>query len=262
MPVGEKRSTSETVRLWIEAVGIPVVLAGLGLWQFWLKEVRWPAEVPVNLTADLSVKDAGFSSGSSHEQQSADLKLEAIELEVTARNPSTRPIYLLENLWIAYGVKIGPPEGKDWLEVMEKQINGDHQIVGGEHYVAKHPIPVAAGNVFTDDGLQPNEKVVRTFVFYVPQGVYDYVEVDALPTVAEDRPDHPGERTARVEYKLRPDRSSFLPSVYLIRSDGTRDSKPCADELKELGFQWAVSTRMLSLWQGARSSPSHPDAEP
>jgi hypothetical protein len=37
MAGNNKRSKSETIRLWIEAVGIPVVIAALGLWQFWLK---------------------------------------------------------------------------------------------------------------------------------------------------------------------------------------------------------------------------------
>lgn len=257
MAGNNKRSKSETVRLWIEAVGIPVVIAALGLWQFWLKEVRWPSEVPVNLTAELSVKDAGFKRANLREEQSSDQKLEAIELEVTARNPSTRPIYLLDNLWIAYGIKITPTHGKDWLGAMETQINGNHQIIGGSHYEAQHPIPVAAGNVFTDNGLQPNEKIVRTFVFYVPQGEYDYVEVDVgLPTVSRENPDRSGEGAARVEYKLREDRSSFLPTVFLIGADGNPDVKPTADEIKDLGFQWAVATRMLSLWPASSPSPS------
>lgn len=249
----EKRSAAETARLWIEAVGIPLVLAVLGLWQFWLKEVRWPAEVPVNLTAELSVKDAGYGSSAA---APADPKLQAIELEVTARNPSTRPIYLLDNIWIAYGVKIRPPEQKDWLQAMEKEINGNHQIIGGAHYATNHPIPVAAGNVFTDSGLQPNEKIVRTFVFYVPRGAYDYVEVDVgLPTVAQERSDRPGEGAAKVSYKLRDDRSSFRPTVQLIRSDGSEDSNPNEGKLKDYGVQWAISTRMLSLWETNRLPP-------
>jgi hypothetical protein len=243
------RSRSETVRLWIDAIGIPVVLALLGLWQFWLKEVRWPAQAPVNLTAELSVKDAGKGAFSSESSQ-ANSDLQAIELEVTARNPSSRAICLLDNLWIAYGVKISSPDRKDWLEAMETEINGNHQIIGGAHYGAGHPVPVAAGNVFTDSGLQPNEKIVRTFVFYVPRGSYDYVEVDVgLPTVAKERSDSPGEGAAKVTYQLRDDHSSFRPSVSLLRTDGKELSAPDAKQLKDYGFQWAISTRMLSLWE-------------
>ena len=54
---------------------------------------------------------------------------------MTARNPSTRPIYLLDNLWIAYGIEISSPDRKDWLEAMEKEINGNHQIMGGAHSI-------------------------------------------------------------------------------------------------------------------------------
>jgi hypothetical protein len=259
----EKRSKSETVRLWTEAVGIPIALAGLGLLQFWLKEVRWPEEVPVNLTADLSVKDAGFSSPGFEQQAGSEPQLEAVELEVTARNPSSRPIYLLNNLWIAYGVKIGAPNNGTWMEDTEKQLNGDHQIVGGKHYRPQHPVPVAAGNIFTDNSLQPSEKIVRSFVFYVPRGTYDYIEVDiGLPTITSEMQGHPEQAAAGVEYELRKDQSSYLPSVYLFNADGTHKTDVKDGELKSLGFQWALATRMLSLWQVNAPTPSKDSTTP
>jgi len=227
-----QRSRSETVRLWIDAVGIPLVLALLGLWQFWLKEVKWPAQAPVNLTAEISVKDAG-DGAISRAAENADHGLQAIELEVTARNPSTRPIFLLNNLWVAYGVKIDPAK-PNWREAMEDRLNGDHRIVGGEHYATTPPVPVGVGNAFGDTGLQPNEKVVRSYIFYVPRGRYDYVEVNvALPTTAIEKPGGGGP-IAEVKYTLRPDRSSYLPVIYRVKSDGS------------------ISTRMLSLWDTAR----------
>jgi hypothetical protein len=204
-----KRSRLESIRLWIKAVGIPVVLALLGLWQFWLKEVRWPGEAPVNLTTELSVREAGFSGASARDDKREDKELEAIEFEVTARNPSTRGLYLLRNLWVAYGVKIERPQNGDWLQVMADQINGNHQIIAGKYYDADPPVPVATGNVFTDVGLHPGEKIVRTFVFYVPQGVYDFVEVEVrLPTTTTEIPGHPGEPIAGVEYKVRADHAA------------------------------------------------------
>ena len=256
------RSTGESIRLWIQAVGIPVVVAVLGLWQFWLKEVAWPSEAPVNLTTELSVKEAGFGKASARESNREDLGLEAIELQVTARNPSTRPIYLLTNIWAACGITIKPPKTKDWRGAMESQINGDHQIVGGEHYSTAYPVLVAAGNVFTDTALQPNEKIVRSFVFYVPKGAYDYVEVDVgLPTTPIERPGHPGEPTAVTEYKLRSDGSSYLPTLYRVARDGTR-TDPTATDISDLGVQWALSTRMLSLWEKNSATANPPDATP
>jgi hypothetical protein len=236
------------VRLWIDAVGIPLVLALLGLWQFWLKEVKWPAQAPVNLTAELSIKDVG-SGATPGEAPNSEDGLQAVELEVTARNASTRSIYLLNNLWVAYGVKIdsGKP---DWREAMESHLNGDHRIVGGEHYATTPPIPVAVGNAFSDTGLQPNEKIVRSYVFYVPRGRYDYVEVNvALPTTAIEMPGGGGP-IAEVKYALRPDRSSYLPVVYRVTSGGGLVEAGKEDDAA-LKLQWALSTRMLSLWDGA-----------
>ena len=260
--ISPPRKTSESIRLWIEAVGIPVVVAALGVWQFWLKEVVWPSEAPVNLTTDLSVKEAGLKGASGSEGNA----LEAIELEVTARNPSTRPIYVLNNIWTAYGVSIEVPQNKDWLQIMADELNGDHQIKGGAHYIPRHPIPVAVGNVFQDTTLQPNEKIVRTFVFYVPQGTYDYLEVDVgLPTTAEELQGHPGEAVAGVDYALRSDRSSYSPTVYRIKPDGTHQQIAKNEDTSDLGLQWAISTRMLSLWQSNSMPPEKvkpPDASP
>jgi hypothetical protein len=218
----------------------------LGLWQFWLKEIKWPAQAPVNLTAELSIKDAG-SGAMPGKAADSDDGLQAIELEVTARNPSTRPIYLLNNIWVAYGIKIDSGKLK-WMDGMEVQLNGDHRIIGGKHYSTTPPVPVAVGNVFTDTGLQPNEKIVRSFVFYVPRNEYDYVEVNVgLPTTTADRPGQAGKPIAEVKYALRPDRSSYRPIVYRIRSGGSQAEASEKDE-NDIGLQWAIATRMLSLW--------------
>jgi hypothetical protein len=137
---------------------------------------------------------------------------------------------------------------------MADQINGNHQIIAGKYYDADPPVPVATGNVFTDVGLHPGEKIVRTFVFYVPQGVYDFVEVEVrLPTTTTEIPGHPGEPIAGVEYKVRADHAGYSSSVYRIGSNGAHEQPKDADA-GDLDVQWAISTRMLSLWQTAPSS--------
>lgn len=249
------RNTSETIRLRVQAVGIPLAIAGLGLLQFWLVQVKWPAQAPVNLTTELSVRDAGSSEAHVAAGGAGETRLQAIELEVTARNPSARTIYLLRNIWAAHGIKVDPNRKEGWLDLMEKQVNGPRRIVGGEHYAPKRPAPIAVGNVFPDDGLQPNETIVRSFVFYVEQGKYDYVEVDVfLPPTAAESAHHDGRPAIDVEWKLRPERQGYFPVVKLIRPDGTRQEASQDADLKDSGLQWSTSIRMLSLWRDASNT--------
>ena len=56
---------------------------------------------------------------------------------------------------------------------------------------------------------------------------------------------------AEVKYALRPDRSSYLPVVYRVKSDGSLVEAKKEDDAA-LRLQWALSTRMLSLWDAAR----------
>lgn len=252
----EKRSRSETLRLWIQAVGIPLAVAGLGVLQFWLIQVKWPSQAPVNVTTELQVKEAGLIGAKTRETNG----LEAIELEITALNPSTRKLYLLKNLWVAHGITIKPPAAGNWMKVMEDHLNGDHRIAGGKHYSTRPPVTIAAGNAFTDEALQPNEKVVRTFVFYVPRGAYDYVEVDVfLPTTPNEKPSDPGKPVADVDWKLRADGQSYGAAFYRIKPDGSRED-PTGTDISDLGLQVASSTRMLPLWRAPNPVSAPPSS--
>jgi hypothetical protein len=105
-PRGASKSTStwvrivasETVRAWLQTL---VIIAGalFGVYEFYLKEVWWPATAPINLSTEVTIKEAGVSASNESKE------LEAIELVVKARNPSNRTVYLLKNYWRAWGVK-------------------------------------------------------------------------------------------------------------------------------------------------------------
>jgi hypothetical protein len=177
-----KRSISESVRLWAQAIGIPLVVAGVGLWEFYLKERIWPAQAPVNLTTELTLTETGRA------QIANNADLEAVELVVTAHNPSPRDVYLLTNYWMAEGIKIGAPkENVDWLQENVDAINGSHVMPDGKYYRNDHPVLVASANVFPiETVLHPSESISASYAFFVPQGVYDLVEVDViLPTTSE-----------------------------------------------------------------------------
>jgi hypothetical protein len=253
------------VRDWLAAVGIPVVLAVAGFWQFYLKEVWWPASA-INLTADVSVKEAGFGAGAA----AATNNLEAIEVAITARNPSSNTVYLCANYWGAWGVAVSASahngdKTEDWLADATDQVNSRIPTVAGKHYKKDQGTLIATGNVFTGDTyLRPQEKISTVFVFYVPQGRYDYVEVFAvLPTTSRESPRQPLTSALGVYYALNPDRSNFyIASIYRIKPDGSAEKVPYdaekqgfvnVSDMTYYGFQVQYSTVALSLRQ---SKPS------
>src|SRR5262249_26078481 len=154
-----------------------------GFWQFYLKEVLWPAAA-INLTTDVTVREAGITVRAAAEARN----LEAIELVITARNPSSSTVYLCTNYWAAWAAKTSAStqdteKDEDWLEFVTKAINSRITTIGGRHYNIDQPTLVSAGSIFDDVGLRPNEKISATFIFYVPQDFYDLIMVHVeLPT--------------------------------------------------------------------------------
>jgi hypothetical protein len=264
----EPRSKLESVRSWLAAVAIPVVLAVLGLWQFVLREVWWPAAA-INLTAEASIKQAGFASTSSSQGKA----FEAIELVVNARNPSAKTIYLLPNHWVAWGFKIDtvPKEDENpekWLENANDLINSMEAWSVGKHYRTDDGTLVAMGSAIEYTSLRPNEQVSETHVFHVPQGVYDLVEVAVdLPYTPKENPDRYGEAAIGVEYKLNG--TNFdVSSIYLVGPDGGHkalprdwDGGPRQSDARRYDLQSAVARVALSLWE-SKPPPQHKTEPP
>jgi hypothetical protein len=263
------RSKSDGIRLWVSAVAIPIVLAVAGTWQFYLKEVWLPATA-INLTAEVSVQEAGLRAATVAEAKN----LEAIELVITARNPSSNTIFLCANLWEAWGVTISAPtqdseKSKDWLDGVSELVNKRDSFVVGKHYKGDRQTLVSAGSVFQDRNLHANEKVSATFVFYVPQGLYDFIEINvSLPVTSTESPARSGEPALGVEYALSPDRSYFpIVSVYRVTSNGTHKPLPLdADgalsqsDTKYYGWQSAGARVQLSLWRSKPPPPTTPES--
>ena len=256
------RSISESVRLWLQAVGIPLVLAVLGLWQFVLKEVWWPATA-VNLTTDITIKQAGLERAPSHGKE-----LKAIQVEITALNPSTSTIYLLPNYWAAWGHTTSqPPESEDdsvWVQGAERMLDDRISFHVGKHYRTDASTLVAVGVATTDIYLRPHEKISETRVFYVPEGVYDSLSVVvALPIASRQNPKKPGEAAVGVDFEVTP--SGIQGSYYRILPSGDHEALPTdkynnvsQQDIRYYGLQLASSETQLSLWQ---SPPPEPPAE-
>lgn len=259
---------SSEIRDWVQTLAI-VAGVGVGLWQFWFKEILTPAAAPINLTTEVTLKEAGFSGAGSGESKEL---FEAIELTIVAKNPSTRDVYLLGNCWYARGFAIrAREENKDWAaaineritpDALDKKISGRVLASEGAYYDVQKTRVVAANAVFTDIILHPNESISSSFVIFVPQNMYDVLHVVVqLPTTAVDEAaqvwtvtDTDNELDPGCNGQLFRKRSGIVEKI----TDFFRKRNGIFEEIKDthaafldrtLQYQIAKSTRELSLWQ-------------
>lgn len=240
---------SSEIRDWLQTL-VVVAGVGLGAWEFAFKEILTPASAPINITTEVKVKEAGFrgkGSGSSQDQ------FEAIELSVSAKNPSTRDVFLLKNCWHAQGLTIiTRKENEIWTDGVTREIARNMPTNEGAYYTLdKNPF-VEAGEIFTDVVLHPNEVISASTVFYVLQDVFDmlYVHVTLPTTAVRD--------TVEVAWTVTPDNGCTLRIFRKRNGASTEDITDLSPEHRAYldhtaQFQTAKSTQELSLWQGKRN---------
>jgi hypothetical protein len=157
----------------------------LGCATFFYKDVLLPHAVPVNISLNLELKKI---SGPDPPAGSNGQSLIAIEMQLAATNPSSREIYLLPNVWIAYGyhAKGTSFEAAAFAERLNRSLSR-HVARPAERYASTSDgVPLAGGTLLNDSRLKPNEKVVRKLVFYLPKNTYDAVEVwTAIPSTSK-----------------------------------------------------------------------------
>lgn len=153
-----------------------------GCYTFVYKEIWVPKSAPVNITMGLELKQAGEAS---HSTKAPAPSLLPVEVEVSAKNPSSRPVYLLPNFWVAYGIKI-VPAAKDANPFQQGfVITAQTGTESVQRHASEAPwVVVAYGRLLQDEVLKPSETAARRMIFYVPQHEYDLVRVmTSLPTV-------------------------------------------------------------------------------
>jgi hypothetical protein len=236
---------ARTVNLWAQTIAI--LAAGVwGVYTFVYLEIAKPAAAPINLSTQISVREAGRSPTQPEEQG-----LLAIELEVTASNPSTRTVYLLSNYWRATGVKVAPrADGFDWVAAANQHIDSRTPGAAGEHYRLFSGTLVASGSVMPDTELKPNESVSRSYVFYVAQGEYDLLDVESVvPSVSR-------KDTIAIVWTVQAD-GVVAPQVYRIDENGERVAMTAGEDGRfmdeSVNLQTAESRRQLSLWSASQT---------
>jgi hypothetical protein len=174
----EPKSLEDRINTWVQIIGILVAGAWAG-YAFFYKEIWLPEGAPVNVSLNLEIHQA--ESGVSNKDG-----LRAYSLVAAATNPSTRQVKLFKSIWIVYGYRIGVKTSFD-LDEAAKALNADDLRMTSRFFDNQNVAIVATGRLFEDEALEPQEKIGRTEVLYVPDGVYDALELAVfVPNVSDD----------------------------------------------------------------------------
>lgn len=212
-----------------------------GIYTFLYTQVLVPKSAPINITMGLELKKAAEPPQIT---KGAVPALLPVEVHVSAKNPSSREVYLLPNFWVAYGIKITPSAitedpFKQGLVISATTGTGSVQ----RHAKESAPTIVAYGRLLTDDVLKPNEGADRRMIFYVPPEEYDLIRVYTnVPTA-----DKMG--VLDVKYQID-EKNGVQATTFRLGSKGSRtEIKPDADIdlYKRYEFQSAHSEADLSL---------------
>lgn len=242
------RTFIQEASIWVQTIGI-VIASIWGVYTFLLKEIFLPRSAPVNITIDLQLKKIDRST--SHRLLTSDSKkLTAIEMVVSATNPSSRAVTLFPSIWIAHGLNVEPrQDASKFAQEVTASINENYisQIERHATVYTSPVTPIAVGRLFPDSTLKPNEKTMRRIVFHVPAEEYDLIRVfTSVPSMGKSE-------GASLEWKYDEKQGFLIATVYRIANNGDREemkkNKDGEYSDSEFELQSAGSISTLSLWQ-------------
>jgi hypothetical protein len=241
MAEAANRSLGQEINSWVQTIGI-VIAAAWGGWTFVYKEIVVPKSAPVNVTVDLELKKIGGAQPGVNKK-----KLIPVQLKVSAKNPSSREIYLLPSVWMASGVKVTSKEHA--LDDVPVVTSHNEESFSQRHAEVTESVIVATGGLVEDDSLKPNEVTARTFIFYVPQNEYDYLDLATIvPTIAR-------KGAVDLEWKLNNQTGQLEPTWYRLDAKGARGNPMSSDEASayatanKLELQRSITRATLLLSQ-------------
>jgi len=241
MATSAERTFGQELNTWVQTIGI-LIAAAWGGYTFIYKEVLLPKSAPVNISMNLQLKKIGPGGSEKIKEK----QLFAVEMRVSATNPSPRQVYLLTSAWVAYGLDDTVSDGKRIdKQVANASLNSHKQYCSLRHANVTGSSVVAVGNLFQDTTLKPNETAMRTVIIYVPYNRYDRIAVMSLiPSI--------GKATgAELEWRLNND--ELEPVMYRVSYGNQRtemDKGPDGTySAPDLELQISASSSELSLWQ-------------
>jgi hypothetical protein len=113
----QQRFLPQNLNTWVQTIGI-IGAAIWGIYAFHQQYYVIPSSAPVNITLDLQLKRSGVVKLGG--KNSGNNQLLTIEMKVSATNPSSRTVYLLQSAWYVYGLRLKNEEG-----IEDKAFNAD-----------------------------------------------------------------------------------------------------------------------------------------
>jgi hypothetical protein len=167
---------SGAIHEWVKTLAI----VGAGCWAIYTfvwKEILVPNWIPAAIVMEVSLTPVSKYVGG--DVASRDGLME-MELQMSATNPSARTLYLLPNYWKLSAIQLqNSVGGTDFAARVNEAFSGssvDH--VERKSLLQTRPI-IAAGRLFVDDLIQPQEKITRNLIVRVPT-VYSAAMIELL----------------------------------------------------------------------------------
>jgi hypothetical protein len=229
----------QTANSIVQIVGILVAAVWAGYTFVW-KEFWVPASAPVNITLKLDLKKSGITSTGN--------RLIAIEMRISASNPSSRVIHLIQDGWYVYADKLvvnKDDDDKAFYDHARRSLNSNTETYEDKFVATKRSVLVAAGHAFNDTALKPGETISRTEIFHIPAGEYDILDATVRMPSATDADGIVVEWT--VDENWRPHPTPYRASAGGGRQPLKTDKNGFFLE-KDIGFQYAGADSRLSLW--------------
>ena len=245
MPAGAEmtastRSFGESLNTWVQTLAI-LAAGGWAVYTFVFKEIWAPNAAPINVSLTMEIGDGGRKAISGK-------SLRAIELNVSATNPSSRTVHLMPSVWQAIGYNVGVAQAPESFAKRLLGILGTGATKYEQRYAgAVRSEILAGGRLVPDSILQPSETVHRRLVFYVPDDRFDSLEVITAiySTVSPEK--------AAVTWDVEPS-GGFKPIIYRLDDKGGRTlvSNEEMSEMigaKDVGLQLTAASHEQSLWR-------------
>lgn len=231
----EKPSLTQMFATWVQCIGI-LVAAGLGFYQFFYKEIKAPRTAPINISMNLQLKKVGTGEAKN---------LIAVEMRVSASNPSSRRVYLLPTAFAIYGHKLLPSgASKDFVPQAQNLMNAQHAGYLSTHASNGPRYIVAAGSLFQDWLLSPQETISRSIIVHIPRNEYDQLE--AFSEIISTEIGNTAEASLKLEWKID-DEGEINPLFYIYSQNGGK--RPAEKEDRErYGVLKSTSRASLCLW--------------
>ena len=232
-------TSREEIRGWVQTSAI--LIAGIwAAYTFIYKEIIEPQNVPINITMELQatrinqVETSDSNAGS----------IFPVQIKIIAKNPSKRSIYLLSSAWWAYGLNVERHK-TDKTEFDDSVVSALNSATGeyAERYTTlANESLVAAGSLFINANLKPDETIARILIIYLPPR-YDKLKiVIQIPASGKDPEGKLALHWGRSGEKI----------LYRIGKDGNREhilEKNLKNSVKEFELQFSEAISEISVRQ-------------